>query len=196
MADTPLTLADLVVAESWFRMTAVYLLLAGILVFLVSGAMSRVEGSLAETRATFAEAVRARRARAEAEQALRENEERRRQGLEAAQMGTWEWDIWTVVWTGLARGLLAIPPGMAGTMATFWQAIDAEDRPRLESAIERALSGQALEYRSEYRVKGTDPRAGSRAGAGWTATRRAGRSASGGLSRTSPFARRPRRSCA
>ncbi len=138
LETAPLTIADLARLESWFRMTAVYLLLAGLLVFLVSGAMSRVEGS---------------------EQALRENEERLRQALEAARMGTWEWDIpaGTVVWTGHARALLAIPPGMPGTMATFWQAIHPEDRPRLESAIERALSGQALEYRSEYRVKGTDP---------------------------------------
>jgi len=72
LETTPIILADLPQLQSWFRMTLVYLLLAGLLVFLVSGAMSRVEGS---------------------EQALRENEERLRQALEAAQMGTWEWDI-------------------------------------------------------------------------------------------------------
>jgi len=159
LATAPILIADLVLPESWFRMTAVYLLLAGLLVLLVSGALSRVEGSLAETRAAFAEAVRERRARAEAEQALRENAERLREALDAAQMGTWEWDIpgGTVVWTGHARTLLAIPPGTPGTISAFWQSIDPEDRPRLEAAIERALSGETLEYRSEYRVNGTDP---------------------------------------
>ncbi len=159
LETTPLTLVDLMLPESWFRMTAVYLLLAGLLVLLVSGAMTRVEASLVETREAFAEAVRERHARAEAEQALRENEERLRQALDAAQMGTWEWDIpgGTVVWTGHARALLAILPGAPGTISTFWQSIDPEDRPRLESAIERALAGEAAEYLSEYRVRGTDP---------------------------------------
>lgn len=115
--SAPLWAPPLTQMTTWYRMTANYLALSALLIVLVSGAMRRVEGSLVEARSALGEAVRERQARREAEGALRENEERLRLALDAAGMGTWEWDVPrdVVSSTGRARALHDVPPELRRT---------------------------------------------------------------------------------
>ena len=113
LQTAPFWAVQLQETSTWLRMTFTYLLLTGAVQLLVSGAVRRVESSLSDTRAALAESDRERRARGEAERAARENAERLREALDAAEMGTWDWDVATggVTWTGYAAVLLGIPPG-------------------------------------------------------------------------------------
>jgi len=134
----PYWAGELLRTDVWLRMGATYALFAGLMVFLVSTAL---------------------RARAEAVDALRANEERLRLALEAARMGTWEWDLSTgrVTRAGLAQVLLGLPlTAYPDTIETFKEAVHPDDRPAVEEAIERALSEPAGKLEAEYRVR-TDP---------------------------------------
>lgn len=157
--SAPLWAPALTQPTTWYRMTTNYLVLSALLIVLVSAAMRRVEGSLVEARSALGEAVRERQARREAEGALRENEERLRLALDAAGMGTWEWDVPrdVVSSTGRARSLHDVPPELPDAPDTLWQAIHPEDVGILQGAIQRALAGPASEFRVEYRVKSPDP---------------------------------------
>lgn len=124
--------------DVWLRMAATYGLFAGLLVFLVSTAL---------------------RARTEAEDALRANEERLRLALEAARMGTWEWDLTTgsVKRAGLSRVLLGLPPSAdPDTIESLKELVHPDDRPAVEAAIDHALTEPAGKLDAEYRVL-TDP---------------------------------------
>ena len=122
------------------------------------GSGTPVESSLRDTRAALAESDRERRARAEAERAARENAERLREALDAAEMGTWDWDVATggVTWTGCAAVLLGIPPGAPATIETFRDTIHPADRADLEDAIAAALAGPADEFQEQHRAS-SDP---------------------------------------
>ena len=125
-------------ARTWVRLTGTYLLFSALLVALVSSAVRRVERSLA---------------------ALRENEERLRLALDAAQMGTWEWDVATgaVTRTGRTESLLGLAPGgFGGTVDAFRAAVHPDDRAAVERAIGEALVGEPSTYQTEFRVS-TDP---------------------------------------
>jgi len=146
--------------ETWLRMTATYTVVTGILVLLVSSAVRRAERGLAETRASLAEAVRERHARAAVEGALRENEERLRLALEAARMGTWEWDLVTgrVAWAGELESLVGLPPGgFAGTLSAFQETVHPDDCQAVDQAIAEVLENQGTEYDVQYRVRGSHP---------------------------------------
>ncbi len=92
--------------------------------------------------------------RTSAHRAVTESEERLRFALEAATMGTWEWDLRTgrVQWSeslerchGLERGTFG------GTFADFAREIHPDDRERVLAALKRALEGGPA-YGVEYRV--------------------------------------------
>lgn len=92
--------------------------------------------------------------RKDAEIALRASEERMRFSLEAANFGTWEWNLLTgtVQWSEnmeLIRG--QAPGSFAGTFESGLQDVHEEDRAIVLKAIERAISGDG-NYRVEYRL--------------------------------------------
>jgi PAS domain S-box-containing protein len=144
--------------STWVRFAFTYTLLTGAVQLLVSGAVRRVESSLRDTRAALAESDRERRARGDAERTARENAERLREALDAAEMGTWDWDVATgaVTWTGCSAVLLGVPPGAPATIETFRDTIHPADRADLEEAIAAALAGPADEFQEQHRASG-DP---------------------------------------
>ncbi len=87
-------------------------------------------------------------------EALRASEERLRLAVSGADLGIWEWDLASdrliandrfkaiFGWTGEASDL---------TRSRFVDAIETEDRPRIQDAIQRSLAGRA-EYDIEYRI--------------------------------------------
>jgi PAS domain S-box-containing protein len=123
--------------DVWIRMAGTYALFGGLLVLLVSNAL---------------------RARTEAEDELRGNAERLRLALEAARMGTWEWDIssGTVRRGAQTAALLGLPAeGLPGTFEQFKESLHPDDRPAMEQAIAGALAGTGT-LDIEFRVR-TDP---------------------------------------
>jgi PAS domain S-box-containing protein len=118
--------------RAWFRMTATYALFSVLLVVLVSSALRRME----------------------------ENEERLRLALEAAHMGTWEWDITTGAVTrgGRTAALLGLPDKLVpGTFDEFTKALHPGDLPAVKEAISLALSGAGT-LDAEFRVRTEPPR--------------------------------------
>ena len=160
LETTPLWASQLQETSTWLRMIFAYTLITGLLQLLVSGAVRRVETSLGDTRAALAESDRERRARADAEEVARENAERLRQALDAAEMGTWDWDVATgdVTWTGCAEALLGVTPGTPATIETFRGTIHPADRPEVETAIAAALAGPGDEFQEEHRANGEPTR--------------------------------------
>lgn len=92
--------------------------------------------------------------RKHAEAALQKSEEHLRVALEAARMGTWEWNILTgkVEWSGNMAGLFGLAPGaFDDTYAAFLDAVHPEDRARVSQAIACAVAEKAT-YEAEFRV--------------------------------------------
>lgn len=91
--------------------------------------------------------------RASAQDALRQREERLQIALQAAGVGTWDWNIGTgeVVWSGNMELIHGQAPGsFGGTFDGFLKTVHADDRPRVLAAIEKALKGNG-KYLVEYR---------------------------------------------
>jgi PAS domain S-box-containing protein len=88
--------------------------------------------------------------RKRAEAALAESEERLRFALQAAKMVAWDWDLVTgqILQSEDAEELLSLELPRA---TDFFDQIHLEDRPAVEAAIARALSGGAL-YDEEFRM--------------------------------------------
>jgi PAS domain S-box-containing protein len=93
-----------------------------------------------------------RHARSEA--ALKSSQERLRLAMEAADLGTWDWDIANdrVAWTDAVYRLHGVAPGaFAGTVDAFASLVHADDRARVQGEIEQALAGGGP-YEIEFRV--------------------------------------------
>ncbi|HBE50793.1 MAG TPA: hypothetical protein DDW76_18960, partial [Cyanobacteria bacterium UBA11369] len=91
--------------------------------------------------------------RRRAEEALKESEERLRVALEAACMGTWDWNILTnqVSWSGSLESMMGLTPGsFDNRYETFVNLLYPEDRERVATAITRAVQ-QAEAYEIEFR---------------------------------------------
>ena len=87
------------------------------------------------------------------EQALRESERRMRFCLEAAHVGTWQWDMKSgnVHWSENMERIHGQPSGsFSGNFEAFLQGIGSEDRLRVRQAIHQALAGDG-KYHAEYR---------------------------------------------
>jgi PAS domain S-box-containing protein len=94
-----------------------------------------------------------------AEQALQRSEERLRRGLEAARMGTWEWDIRGdhIAWSEGVHSIFGLEPGQfGGTFDAFSRLVHEEDRKRVEQELSDALKDPAYHYYSEFRVRRAD----------------------------------------
>ncbi len=95
--------------------------------------------------------------RKEAENLLRQSEEKLRLALDAAEQGTWDWDIVTdeMVWSERCNILYGIPPRAKMTRRKFLNAIHPEDRDRIVKAGRQALE-QKTDYDVEMRVRWPD----------------------------------------
>lgn len=88
------------------------------------------------------------------EEAWRGSEERLRLGLEAARMGTWDWNILDnqITWSSNMEDLFGWAPGeFDGSYYQFVERLHAEDRDRVLKAIEAAIATGA-NYEIEFRV--------------------------------------------
>ncbi len=96
--------------------------------------------------------------RAHAEAALRDNQERLRFTLEAAHVGTWDWDMdsGAVHWSDNLEAIHGRAPGdFTGSFDSVLADVHPDDRAVLEGAIADACGGPG-DYRVEYRVTGAD----------------------------------------
>ncbi len=88
-----------------------------------------------------------------AELALQKSEERFRTAMDAAQVGTWDWDIQTgeIVWSATMEALMGLPPSsFDGTFKTVKSLIHPEDQKRVTEAIRAAIEDDA-DYCIEFR---------------------------------------------
>ncbi|MEJ1935949.1 PAS domain S-box protein, partial [Nostoc sp. NIES-2111] len=90
--------------------------------------------------------------------ALQESEERLRLALEAAQIGTWDWNIFTnhLKWSTRQEQLFGITPGtFRSTYEAFLACVHPEDREKVHQAVMGTKDNKS-EYYVEYRVIWTD----------------------------------------
>jgi PAS domain S-box-containing protein len=95
---------------------------------------------------------------AEAEEALRSNTERLSLALEAAQAGTWVWDLRTNQndWSEELWQVYGLEPHSCEPSYDAWrQTIHPDDRAKTEQAVGEA-SRNETEINAEWRVRGTD----------------------------------------
>jgi PAS domain S-box-containing protein len=86
---------------------------------------------------------------------LRDSEERLRLALDAAQMGTWNWNIETgaVSWSERIEPLFGMKQGeFNGNYDTYLSLIHPEDLPDVQNAIENALADKGADYSLEHRI--------------------------------------------
>jgi PAS domain S-box-containing protein len=93
---------------------------------------------------------------------LREIEERYRFHLEAANVGTWEWNIVTgeLRWSENMESILGMPPGtFHRTIEDVIQTVHPDDRDMVRGKIRRGIeSGE--QYEVEYRIIGQEGKVG------------------------------------
>ena len=96
--------------------------------------------------------------RTRAEEQARRSEERLRFALDAASMGTWDWDLSTntVRWSENLERIHGLPAGtFDGTFASYEREIHPEDRERVLASAQRALR-EGVPHDVEYRVVAPD----------------------------------------
>lgn len=96
--------------------------------------------------------------RTRAESKANRSESRLRFALDAASMGTWDWDILagTVRWSDNLERIHGLPPGtFDGTFESYAREIHPDDRERVMAAVNRALEDGAP-YEVEYRLVAPD----------------------------------------
>jgi PAS domain S-box-containing protein len=97
-------------------------------------------------------------ARTRTEQQVRRSEERLRFALDAASMGTWDWDLSTnvVEWSDNLARIHGLPEGgFDGTFASYEREIHPDDRARVYASIQRALK-EGVPHDVEYRLVAPD----------------------------------------
>jgi PAS domain S-box-containing protein len=96
--------------------------------------------------------------RTRAEEQARRSEERLRFALEAASMGTWDWDLSAnhVRWSENLAAVHGLPAGtFDGTFASYEREIHDEDRERVLGSARRALE-HGVPHDVEYRIVAPD----------------------------------------
>lgn len=96
--------------------------------------------------------------RTRAEEQARLREERLRFALDAANMGTWEWDLrtQTLHWSDNLERVHGLPRGaFDGTFACYEREIHPDDRERVIASIDRAIS-HGVPHEVEYRIVSAD----------------------------------------
>lgn len=84
---------------------------------------------------------------------LRESESRSRIAMEAARLGSWDWNMGgRVTWSPEHNRMFGLDPDIAeGDFQTALAHIHPEDRPQVERALQRALS-ERVDYEAEFRT--------------------------------------------
>jgi len=96
--------------------------------------------------------------RRRAEKAARENEEHLAMAMNAAQMGTWEWNIGdnTAKWSDETKRIFGLSPNQPeGTNEEFYSWIHPDDRLLVERSIARAIN-EGAPYEAEFRMPQRD----------------------------------------
>ena len=96
--------------------------------------------------------------RTRTEEEARRDEERLRFALDAASMGTWDWDLVTnaVRWSDNLERIHGLPPGtFDGTFASYEREIHPDDRAAVLASIQRAIA-EGVPHEVEYRVVAPD----------------------------------------
>lgn len=94
-------------------------------------------------------------ARKQAEQEILEHNQRLRLALEAAHMGTWNWDIRSdkITWSDEMETLLGVQRGeLSDSREDYLRMLSPEDRAETERALTEALDGTRPSYSLEHRV--------------------------------------------
>ncbi|HVL37617.1 MAG TPA: ATP-binding protein, partial [Burkholderiales bacterium] len=97
-------------------------------------------------------------ARTRAEARARRSEERLRFALDAARMGTWDWDLVAnrVRWSENLERIHGLPPGtFDGSFASYEREIHPEDRDRVLASARRAMA-TGVPHEAEYRIVAPD----------------------------------------
>ncbi len=91
------------------------------------------------------------------EDALEKSEERHRMAINAAEVGTWDFNPQTgeLIWDNRCKECFGLPPEAQIDYAVFLQGLHPDDRERTDKTVQRALepSGSG-EYNIEYRTIG------------------------------------------
>jgi PAS domain S-box-containing protein len=98
--------------------------------------------------------------RRRAEQAARQNEEHLAMAMNAAQMGTWEWNLTdnTTKWSAETKRMFGLAPSdPEGTPEEFLAMVLEDDRAYVERAINRSIN-EGAPYETEFRVVQPDGR--------------------------------------
>nr|WP_242027009.1 ATP-binding protein [Leptolyngbya sp. FACHB-17] len=113
-----------------------------------------VEVTLAEE---VAERTWAAVERAHAEAALRDSENRFRMAIEAAQLGTWDWNLLTnqLRWDEGCKAMFGLPPEAESSIEVFFAGLHPDDRELLEQIMAWTLNpASSGKYDTEYRTIG------------------------------------------
>lgn len=92
--------------------------------------------------------------RNQVEAALRTSEERLRLAMQASQMGTWDWNLQTgtITWSKNLEALFGLEPGgFDGSFELFNSLLNPDDRARVLTAIDQAITTGA-DYNLEFRA--------------------------------------------
>jgi PAS domain S-box-containing protein len=92
------------------------------------------------------------------ERELRESRDQLSLALDAARMGTWDWDIGSgaLAWSGDLEAVHGMAPGsFDGTFERFISVVHPEDREQLQARIGRSLE-TGEQFSAEFRVIGDD----------------------------------------
>lgn len=83
--------------------------------------------------------------------------ERMRLAVEAAHIGTWDWDLVhdSVVWNGRNYEIFGVDPGIPVTRSVFLGQIHPDDRERVRAALEAAVNA-STDFATEFRVHRMD----------------------------------------
>ncbi|MEH1771178.1 MAG: PAS domain S-box protein [Nostoc sp.] len=95
--------------------------------------------------------------RARTEAALHDSENRFRMAIEAAQLGTWDWNLITnqLIWDEGCKAMFGLPPEALCSIEVFFAGLHPDDRQRLEQVVQWTLNpASSGKYDVEYRTIG------------------------------------------
>ena len=97
------------------------------------------------------------RERAAAEERARTSEKRLQLALDAARMGTWEWEVGTGrgVWSDTSAAIFGVPSAGDGGLARFLHLVVPEDRVAVSTALDSAAAG-GTPYDVQFRIRHPD----------------------------------------
>src|SRR5213078_5012646 len=92
------------------------------------------------------------------EEAARRNEERLAMAMNAARMGTWDWDLEdnTATWSDETKRMFGLSPSDPETTGEeFYSMIHPEDRSFVERAVNRTINEDSP-YEADFRLTRPD----------------------------------------